>query len=124
MRGFLLRLLINALGLWVAQAIVPGFEITGLGTYLLAALLLGLVNAIVRPLAIIFTLPLTLITLGFFLLVINGAMLGLVAALLPGFQIHGLIAAILGWLVVSVTGWIANSTIGPRGRFELFGARR
>ena len=79
MIGFALRLLIVAFGLWLASTLVPGIEVQGLGTLLAAALLLGIVNAIVRPLIIILTLPITVLTLGVFLLVINAAMLGLVA---------------------------------------------
>lgn len=124
MRGIIIRLLITALGLWIASAIVPGMRITGAGTILLAAFLLGLVNAVIRPIVVFFTLPLTLLTLGFFLLVVNGAMLGLVAALLDGFQLAGLLSAILGSIIVSLTSWFASWTIGPRGDFEIMVVRR
>jgi putative membrane protein len=120
MVGFLVRLTIVALGLWLAHAIVPGIEIEGTATLVAAALLLGLVNALVRPLAILLTLPLTLLTLGFFLLVVNAAMLGLVAALLDGFQIAGFGAALLGSIVVGLTSWVASWYVGPRGRIEVF----
>ncbi len=106
--SFLTRLLVTALGLWAAAAIVPGFEIHGFGTLLLAALLFGLVNAIVRPVMVILTLPLTILTLGLFLLVVNGAMLGLVAWMLKDFQISGLFPAILGSLVMSVIAWAVS----------------
>jgi len=79
MIGLWLRLLVVALGLWLASALVPGIEVQGLWTLLGAALLLGIVNAVVRPLLVILTLPITLLTLGLFLLVVNAAMLGLVA---------------------------------------------
>ena len=119
MVGFLIRLAICALGLWLASTLVPGFRIEGTGTLVLAAFLLGLVNAVVRPLVVLLTLPLTLVTLGLFLLVVNAAMLGLVAALLEGFSISGLFSAILGWLVVSLTNWLASGYIGPSGRVEV-----
>ena len=119
MPGFLIRLCISALALWVASKLVPGFHIAGLPTLLIAALLLGIVNAVVRPLLVLFTLPLTVLTLGLFLLVVNGAMLGLVAALLDRFTISGLLPAILGWLVVSFTSWLASGFIGPTGRVEV-----
>ena len=119
MSGFLIRLLITALGLWVAQAIVPGVEIHGVGTLLAAALLLGIVNAIVRPLIILLTLPITVLSLGLFLLVVNAAMLGLVAALLDGFVLRGFFSALLGSIVVSITSWIASWYIGPSGRVEV-----
>jgi putative membrane protein len=122
MRGFLTRLVITAVGLWLAQAILPGVRIAGLGTLLLAALLLGMVNAIVRPVLFILTLPLTIFTLGLFLLVLNGITLGLVAWLLPGFSVTGLWAATLGALVVTITSWFANGFVGSSGRLERYKA--
>ena len=119
MPGFLVRLVITVLGLWVASAIVPGMEIAGLATFVLAALLLGIVNALVRPLAILFTLPVTIMTLGLFLLVINAGMLGLVAWLLDGFSLSGFAEAFFGAVVVSLTGWAASQYVGPRGSFEV-----
>jgi putative membrane protein len=124
MPGFFLRLLITALGLWLADALLDGVTITGTFTLLLAALLLGVVNAVVRPLVLVLTLPITLLTLGLFLLVVNAAMLGLVAGLLPGFRIAGIWAAIGAWLIVSVTGWLAAQFIGPRGRYEVLVVHR
>lgn len=124
MIGFLLRLLVVALGLWLASVLVPGIHVQGLGTLLGAALLLGIVNAVIRPLAIILTLPATLVTLGLFLLVINAAMLGLVAWMFDDFAIAGFGSALLGSIVVSVTGWFASHFIGPRGHIEALGARR
>lgn len=119
MNGFLIRLAIGTLGLWVAQKIVPGVTITGLGTLALAAFLLGLVNAVVRPLLVILTFPITLLTLGLFLLVVNAAMLALVAAMLDEFTISGFWPALLGACVVSLVSWVASGWIGPSGRFEV-----
>jgi len=118
MTGFLVRLLISACGLWVASKLVPGMQITGGGTLLLAALLLGFVNAVVRPVLFVLTLPITVLSLGLFLLVINAAMLGLVSAFLSGFELGGFWSAVLSAIVVSLTGWIANWWIGPRGQVE------
>lgn len=118
MRGFALRTLIVAVGLWIASAIVPGMRIEGAATLVLAAILLGVVNAVVRPVAILLTLPLTIVTLGLFLLVVNAAMLGLVAALLERFALSGLLPAVLGSIVVSATGWLASWYVGPTGHFE------
>jgi putative membrane protein len=108
MARFLLRALIAALGLWLACVIVPGIDADGIGTLILAALLLGIVNAIVRPVVVLLTLPLTLLTLGLFLLVVNAAMLGLVGALLPGFTVAGFWAAVLGALVTGVVSWAGH----------------
>ena len=119
MLGLLIRLAIGAAGLWVASQLVPGMSIEGTGTLVLAAFLLGLVNAIVRPLAIVLTFPITIVTLGLFLLVVNAGMLALVAALLDGFQLAGFGSALLGSIVVSLTSSVANWTIGPSGRVEV-----
>ena len=119
MIGFLLRMAISAFALWVASAIVPGMTIVGTPTLLAAALLLGVVNAVLRPLAILLTLPFTIVTLGLFILVVNAAMLGLVAALLDGMTISGFGAALLGSLVVSFVSSAVSWTIGPSGRFEI-----
>jgi putative membrane protein len=119
MAGFLLRWVISAFSLWIASAIVPGMEIRGTGTLLAAALLLGLVNAIVRPLAILLTLPFAILTLGLFIFVVNAAMLGLVAAMLDGFTLSGFGAALLGSIVTSLVGGAASLTIGPSGRYEV-----
>lgn len=124
MLGFLIRLLIGALGLWLAAELVPGIEIIGVGTLLIAALLLGLVNAIMRPLLILLTLPITVLTFGFFLLVINAGMLALVAWALDDFTIAGFWPAVGGGIVVGVTGWLASWFIGPRGRVEVIYMRR
>ncbi len=123
MAGFILRLLIVALGLWLASELVPGIEVKGVGTLLGAALLLGIVNAVVRPLLVILTLPITVLTLGLFLLVINAAMLGLVAWMFDNFAIAGFWPALFGAIVVSVTGWLASYFIGPRGRVEVIVVR-
>ncbi|HEY8555636.1 MAG TPA: phage holin family protein [Burkholderiales bacterium] len=119
MTGFVLRWVVGAVGLWLAAEIVEGIHVAGAGTLLLAALLLGVVNAVVRPVLVLLTLPITVVTLGLFLLVINAAMLGLVALLLPGFAIDGFFAALLGSIIVSIVGWLASWFIGPRGRIEV-----
>jgi putative membrane protein len=111
MLAFLIRLLICALGLWIASAIVPGIAIRDTGTLILAALLMGVVNALVRPVAFILTLPITIVTLGIFLLVLNAAMFALVAWMLPGFTVSGFWAALFGWLIVSVVSWFASSLL-------------
>ena len=112
------------LGLYLASALLSGVQIQGAGTFILAAVLLGLVNAVVRPIAFFLTLPITLLTLGLFLLVLNAAMFGLVAAMLDGFAVVGLGSAVLGALIVSITSGIASWYIGPDGRIEIFVIRR
>jgi putative membrane protein len=124
MAGLILRLLIGALGLWLASELVPGIEVHGAWTLLGAALMLGIVNAVVRPLLILLTLPITVLTLGLFLLVINAATLALVAWMFDDFAIAGFWAALFGAIVVSITGWLASYFIGPRGRVELIQVHR
>ncbi len=124
MQGILLRTLITMLGLYLASVLVPGVQIVGTGSFILAAILLGLVNAFVRPIAFLLTLPITIITLGLFLLVLNAAMFGLVAALLDNFVVAGFWAAVFGSLVVSFTSTIASWYIGPEGRYEVYVIRR
>jgi putative membrane protein len=124
MTAFFLRAAFAALGLWLAARLLPGLSFATANTLLGAALLLGIVNAVVRPLAVILTLPLTLITLGFFLLVINAAMLGLVAWLLPGFQIIGFWTAVGASLIVSIISWLASSLTGGNGKIQITTFRR
>lgn len=109
---FLQRLIIVALSLGLAASIIPGIDVDNWFTLFIAAFLLGLVNAVVRPLIVILTLPVTLITLGLFLLVINAGMLALVAWILPGLSIGSFGAAFLGWLLVTMVSWLATKTIG------------
>ena len=118
MRGFLIRLLITALGLWIADQLLPGIAFTGTGALLVSALLLGFVNAFIRPILVILTLPLTLVTLGFFILIVNGISLALVAWLVSGFHVAGLGSATLGAIIVSLTSWIASGFIGSSGRIQ------
>lgn len=124
MVGFLLRAAITALGLWVASEIFTGLSFDSASKLLVAAVLLGVVNAFVRPLAFILTLPLTVLTLGLFLLVLNAAMLGLVAWIVPGFHIASFRTAVGAALVVSLVSWAASSVIGSSGRVEIFTTRR
>lgn len=123
MPGFLARVLITAFGLWVADVLLRGIRFDGAGSLFLAAFLLGLVNAFVRPIVVVLTLPFTLVTLGLFLFVVNGAMILLVAWLMPSFHIAGLSSAILASIIVGITGWAANGFIGNRGRVEVWRAR-
>lgn len=124
MQGIILRTLVAILGLFLASSIVPGVSIDGTGTFILAALLLGLVNALVRPIAFVMTFPLTIITLGLFLFVLNAAMFGLVAAVLDEFTVSGFWAAVFGAIIVSISSTVASWFIGPNGRFEIFVVRR
>lgn len=124
MQGIVVRMAISMLGLFLANAILPGVVIQGALTFVLAAVLLGLVNAVVRPIAFVLTLPITVITLGLFLFVLNAAMFGLVAAVLDGFTVAGFWSAVFGAIIVSITSTIASWYIGPKGKYEIFVVRR
>jgi putative membrane protein len=122
MMGFLLRAVITAIGLWLASVWVPAVHIDSTGTLILAAIVLGIVNAIVRPIAFILTLPITILTLGLFLLVLNAAMVWLVARIIPGFHAPWFMPAFLTAIIVWLVSWIASWFIGHRG-FERYAHR-
>lgn len=124
MKGILIRVLITMLGLALAAAIIPGVDVLGAGSLIVAALLLAVVNAIVRPIAFVLTLPLTIVTLGLFLFVLNAAMFGLVAMMLSNFQVAGFWSALFGSLIVSITSTVASWYIGPDGRYDVYVIRR
>jgi putative membrane protein len=109
-----LRTLVGMAGLWLAQKFVAGVHFADTQSLVIAALLLGVVNAIVRPVVFFFTLPLTLVTLGLFLLVVNAGMIGLTAWLMDGFTVAGFWPALFAALVVGVTSWFGHMLIGPR----------
>ena len=124
MVGFLLRAAIAALGLWVASEILDGLVFESTAKLIVSGLMLGVVNAFVRPLAFILTLPLTVLTLGLFLLVLNAGMVSLVAWIVPGFEISGFWTAVGTALIVSLVSWAASSAIGSTGRIEIFTAKK
>lgn len=102
--GIILKILVNAAALWVAARIVPGISVDATGTLLLAALVFGLVNTLIKPVAHLLALPVTILTLGLFALVVNAALLALTAAIVPGFSISGFWAALIGAIIVSLVG--------------------
>ena len=106
MTGLLIRFAFAAGGLWAASQLISGISVDSVGSLLAAALILGVINAVLRPVLILLTLPITILTLGLFLLVINAGMLMLTAALLHGFHVHGFMAALLGSIVVSLVSWV------------------
>ena len=121
--GFLLRVLVNAVAIYLVAAIVPGISVSGLLTALGAGLVLGLINAIVRPVLILLTLPVTLVTLGLFLVVLNAFCLWLTAQLVRGFEVHGGWPALFGALLISVVSWILNAFVSDRGRIVVITGR-
>jgi len=117
MLGFLLRWSINLLALVVAGSLINGIRIESLGMGIIAACLLGIVNAVIRPVVLLLTLPINLLTLGLFTLVVNAAMLMLVSELVPGFVIESFRSAFFGALVISLISWGVNIFISNSGKF-------
>lgn len=117
MLGFFLRWSINLFALVIAGSFIGGIRIESIGMSIVAAGILGVVNAVIRPVVLILTLPINLLTLGLFTLVINALMLQLVAYLVPGFIVEGFWAAFWGALVISLVSWVLNVFVGGDGRF-------
>ncbi len=114
---FFVRLLLNGLALLVAAYLVPGVALSGPGSALIAGILLGFVNAIVRPVLFIITLPFTILTLGLFIFVLNAICLALTAAMVPGFNIAGFGSAFVAALIVSIVSWALSVMLAEhRGR--------
>jgi len=116
MLRFIVQAVVTALGLWLSSRIVPGVSFTDTTTLILAAVLLGVVNAIVRPILVFLTFPITVLTLGLFLLVVNAATIGLVAVLLDGFVVNGLWPGIGAAIVTGAVSWVAGAFIGDGKR--------
>ena len=114
MTGLLLKIIINASAILVASRIISGIRVDNTLTLLGAGLTLGLINAIVRPVLLVLTLPLTLVTLGLFIFILNAICLALTAWFVPGFEVDNLWAALLGALSVSVVSWIPNIFVSSR----------
>ena len=114
---FLVRLLLNGIAIIVAAWLLPGIHITSPFAGLVAGIILGFVNAIVRPVLFVLTLPFTLVTLGLFIFVLNAICFGLTAWLVPGFSVDGFWWALLGALLVTIVSWILNGVfVGGRER--------
>ncbi len=113
--GFIIQAIVTALGLWLAAQVVPGVGFTDTLSLVLAVVLLGIVNAVVRPILTVLTFPITVLTLGLFLLVVNAAMIGLVALVLDGFVVDGLWPGVGGAIVTGVVSWIADALFSGRG---------
>jgi putative membrane protein len=112
MSSFLVRWLLNAIPLWLATYMFNDFKFAGLGSLLVAALLFGLVNAVIRPVILLLTLPLTILTLGLFILVVNALMLMFVAAVVPGFVLGGFWTAFWAAIFIAIVSFITNRLIG------------
>jgi putative membrane protein len=114
--GFLLRVVVNTLAIVLAGHLVPGIRVDSWLAALAAGLALGLINAVVRPILVLLTLPITLVTLGLFLLVLNALCFWLAATVVRGFHVDGFWAALLGALCVSVVSWLLTALVSDSGR--------
>jgi putative membrane protein len=109
---FIVQAIVTMIGLWLSAKLVPGVDFNSNGSLIAAALILGLINAVVRPVMVVLTFPITVVTLGLFLLVVNAAMIGLTAMFLGGFAVDGLWAGVGAAIVTGVVSWIAGAFIG------------
>ena len=117
--GFLIRLCLNAVALLIVSTVIPGIEVRGVLPALSAAFFLGLVNAVVRPIILILTLPLTIVTLGLFIPLINAFLLKLVSLMIQGFEVHGFWSAVFGALLLSIVSGLLSLFINDQGRVEV-----
>lgn len=111
---FILRMIVAGFGIWIATALLPGIGYTSDGALIWAAVALSLINAIVRPLIVVVTIPITIVTLGIFLLVINALMLNLAAWFVDGFYVDGFLTSILGALVISIVGAVFSGLVDDK----------
>jgi len=111
MGGFLIRWRINAVALYLTTLIVPGVRVPNFGSAVLAALVLGIVNAVIRPVVLLLTLPLNILTLGLFTFVVNALMLYIVAAVTHRIQLAGALAAFVGAIVLSLISYVLTRVV-------------
>lgn len=118
MKGLLLRWVINALALLAISRIIRGIEVEGIASALAAAAVIGIMNAVIRPILILLTLPITILSLGAFTLLINGLMVYWAGAIVRGFSVTGFFPPIVTALLLSIVSWISTAFISDRGRIE------
>jgi putative membrane protein len=123
-QGLMIRWLVSALALYLTSLVVRGIEFQGVGALLFAAATIGILNAVVRPILFLLTLPINILTLGLFTLVINAGMLKLASDVVRGFEVHGFWSAVGGTLLMSVFTFFINLLIGDSGRLEIVHVRR
>ncbi len=119
MIGLIIRTVITGLGIWLATYIVPGVTASSTEALIWAAIALGLINAFVRPVLVILTLPFTVLTLGVFLLILNAGMLNLAGWFVDGFDVVGFWSSVFGAIIVSLVSGLCSSFIGPKGSYKV-----
>ena len=118
MNGLVIRWLVLTVAILITSYLIEGIVVTGFFTAIFAAAVLGILNAFFRPIAIILTLPINILSLGLFTFVINAIMIKMASSIIPGFSVHGFWAAVLGALLVSVISWVLNSFINEKGSVQ------
>jgi len=118
MNGLLIRWLVLTIGVMLTAYLIEGITVSGFFAAFFAAALLGVLNAFFRPILLILTLPLTILTLGLFTFVINAILLMMVSGVIPGFEVHGFWSAVLGALLISLVSWLLNSFISEKGKVK------
>jgi putative membrane protein len=116
--GILIRWTILTVSIITASYLLEGIHISGFFSAFFAAAALGILNALFRPILLILTLPINVLTLGLFTFIINALMLKMASGIIPGFEVHGFWTAVIGSLIISVISWLLNSFISDRGRVE------
>jgi len=116
--GLLIRWVILTASIIIASYLLEGIHISGFFSAFFAAAALGILNALFRPVLLILTLPINVLTLGLFTFIINALMLKMASGIIPGFEVYGFWTAVIGSLIISVISWLLNSFISDRGRVE------
>jgi putative membrane protein len=124
MRGILIRWLVLTFAIIIASYLLEGIRVSGFLSAFWAAAILSILNAFFRPILLILTLPLNILTLGFFTFVINAILLMMVSGVISGFEVHGFWTAVLGSFLISMVSWLLNSFIGGRGTVEYIDLRK
>jgi putative membrane protein len=121
--GFLIRVIVNAAAILLAASVVPGVAVRSVTAALIAGFVLAVINAIVRPILILLTLPLTLVTLGLFIFVLNAFCFWLASVFVPGLTVQGFWSAFLGSLIVSSVSWVLTAFLSDTGRVAYYRSR-
>ena len=124
MKGILIRWLILTVAILSASYVLDGMEVRGFTSAFFAAAVLGILNAVLRPVLIILTLPLNILSLGLFTFVINAFLLKMASGVIPGFEVHGFWPALFGSLIISLVSWLLSSLINDRGRVEVIDLKK
>ena len=124
MKGLLVRWLVLTVAIVFSSYLISGIQVSGVFSALFAAAILGILNVFFRPILIILTLPINILTLGLFTFVINALILKMASGVISGFEVHGFWSAVFGALVISAFNWILNSLINERGRVEYMDLRK